>query len=268
MDSTKFETKNIPKNNIISLNLKKSNKTINISNKNNKYQKYLNQKKSLNQKILKKNSNKKAKTKNLKLLTEFNTITKKSKILNQTKTDNIFGRNSNHFTPKLGSKSKKTIIDDKSFKMSTEINNSIYFQNEYHSLIEDILKSIKNLTNKISSVEKMLQSNTCFKNQEYSIQNNDTIEKINFNTNNRDNLINEKNMRFIGELINKKEENLKNILNEKMESFKKYITDQCIEEIKKSILDTNIDIMNLYNDKLDKFEKIINKYNKNGKSPK
>ena len=270
LDSIKNETKNIQKNNIISLNVKQSNKTIDISNKNNKFQKYLKHKKILNQKILKKNSNKKVKTKNLKLFTEFNTTINKTKILNQTKTENFFGRNSIHFTPKLGSKSKKTIKEDKSFKMNTEINNSIYFQNECHTVIEDIFISIKNLENKINSVEKLLQSNTCIKNQEYSIQKNDVIEKISHNTNNRENLIDEKNMKCINELMNQKEENFKNILNEKMESFKKYITEQCIAEMKKSILDTNMDIMKLYHDKLDEFEKVINKNykSKNSKASK
>ena len=62
---------------------------------------------------------------------------------------------------------------------------------------------------------------------------------------------------------------LKNILNEKTESLKKYITEQCISEMKKSILDTNIDIMALYHDKLEEFEKVINKYySKNEKASK
>ena len=154
--------------------------------------------------------------------------------------------------------------------MNTEINNSIYFQNECHTVIEDIFISIKNLENKINSVEKLLQSNTCIKNQEYSIQKNDVIEKISHNTNNRENLIDEKNMKCINELMNQKEENFKNILNEKMESFKKYITEQCIAEMKKSILDTNMDIMKLYHDKLDEFEKVINKNykSKNSKASK
>ena len=153
--------------------------------------------------------------------------------------------------------------------MSTEINNSIYFQNEYHLLIEDILISIKNLDNKVNTIEKILQSNSCFTNQEYSIQNDYTNDKFKYNSNNKENLFDEKIMKSINDLVNKKEENLKNILNEKMESFKKYITEQCISEMKKSILDTNIDVMTLYHDKLEEFEKVINKYySKNEKASK
>ena len=267
-ETIKNETKKPQKNNIISLNLK-SNKTIEISNKKNKVQKYLKHTKNLKHQILNKNSNKKIKTKDLKIFSEFNSTINNSKILNQTKTENILGRNPIHFTPKLGSKSKKNVKEDKSFKMSTEINNSIYFQNEYHSLIEDILISIKNLDNKVNTIEKILQSNSCFTNQEYSIQNDYTNDKVKYNSNNKENLFDEKIMKSINDLVNKKEENLKNILNEKMESFKKYITEQCISEMKKSILDTNIDVMALYHDKLEEFEKIINKYySKNEKASK
>ena len=267
-ETIKNETKKPQKNNIISLNLK-SNKTIEISNKKNKVQKYLKHTKNVKHQILNKNSNKKIKTKDLKIFSEFNSTINNSKILNQTKTENILGRNPIHFTPKLGSKSKKNVKEDKSFKMSTEINNSIYFQNEYHSLIEDILISIKNLDNKVNTIEKILQSNSCFTNQEYSIQNDYTNDKIKYNSNNKENLFDEKIMKSINDLVNKKEENLKNILNEKMESLKKYITEQCISEMKKSILDTNIDVMALYHDKLEEFEKVINKYySKNEKASK
>ena len=267
-ETIKNETKKPQKNNIISLNLK-SNKTIEISNKKNKVQKYLKYTKNVKHQILNKNSNKKIKTKDLKIFSEFNSNINNSKILNQTKTENILGRNPIHFTPKLGSKSKKNVKEDKSFKMSTEINNSIYFQNEYHSLIEDILISIKNLDNKVNTIEKILQSNSCFTNQEYSIQNDYTNDKVKYNSNNKENLFDEKIMKSINDLVNKKEENLKNILNEKMESFKKYITEQCISEMKKSILDTNIDVMALYHDKLEEFEKVINKYySKNEKASK
>ena len=267
-ETIKNETKKPQKNNIISLNLK-SNKTIEISNKKNKVQKYLKYTKNVKHQILNKNSNKKIKTKDLKIFSEFNSNINNSKILNQTKTENILGRNPIHFTPKLGSKSKKNVKEDKSFKMSTEINNSIYFQNEYHSLIEDILISIKNLDNKVNTIEKILQSNSCFTNQEYSIQNDYINDKIKYNSNNNENLNDEKILQSINDLVDKKEENLKNILNEKMESFKKYITEQCISEMKKSILDTNIDIMALYHDKLEEFEKVINKYySKNEKASK
>ena len=267
-ETIKNETKKTQKNNIISLNLK-SNKTIEISNKKNKVQKYLKNTKNVKHQILNKNSNKKIKTKDLKIFSEFNSTINNSKILNQTKTENILGRNPIHFTPKLGSKSKKNVKEDKSFKMSTEINNSIYFQNEYHSLIEDILISIKNLDNKVNTIEKILQSNSCFTNQEYSIQNDYINDKIKYNSNNKKNLNDEKILQSINDLVDKKEENLKNILNEKMESFKKYITEQCISEMKKSILDTNIDIMALYHDKLEEFEKVINKYySKNEKASK
>ena len=39
--------------------------------------------------------------------------------------------------------------------------------------------------------------------------------------------------------------------------------EQCIDEMRRSVLETNIDIMTLYHDKLEEFEKVINNYYKN-----
>ena len=262
-DTTKTTTKKIPKNKVISLNLKSNNKTSETSTKTNKYQKYLKYKKNTIPPILTSN-NKKNKIKNLNISTESNNKDKdKTKNIKETKADNIIKRNTINCTPKLGSKSKKNTTDNNN--MSIEINNSIYGQNDFHSPMEEIFISIKNLENKINSIEKIIQSNNCLKNQEYSIQNDDIKEKkdLNFvNENNNNNLNEEKITKILNELINKKEESFKNVLKEQIDSFKNYIDEKCITEMQKSIFDTTIDLMGLYNDKLDEFEKVINKYYK------
>ena len=216
--------------------------------------------------MIPKDSNKKSKAKNMNASTEYNNNQKETKILNETKTDKVLRKNSINCTPKLGSKSHKKIIDTKNLNTSTEINNNIYSQTERHSSLEDMFISMKHLENKMNYIEKLLQSNNCLINQEYSIQSEEKgekIEKINLNKNNEDKLNEEKIKKLFDELMDKKETNFKKMLNEQVESFKKYISEQCIDEMKKSVFDTNIDIMTLYHDKLDEFEKVINKYYEN-----
>ena len=94
----------------------------------------------------------------------------------------------------------------------------------------------------------------------YNEEKNEKIEKINLNKNMEDKLNEEKIKKLFDELMNKKENNFKNMLNEQVESIKKYISEQCIEEMRKSVIETNMDIMTLYHDKLDELEKVINKY--------
>ena len=198
----------------------------------------------------------------MNILTEFNNKERKNSITD-SKINKSSRRNSINYTPKLGSKSQKRVIDNKNLNINNElINNSIYTQSERHSPMEEILNSIKNLENKMNYIEKTIQSNNCIENQEYSIQNEEKNENINIKNKNKEELNEEKIIKLINELMDKKEENYKNILNEKVESIKKYITEQCFDEMKKSVLETNIDIMGLYHDKLDEFEKIINKFYK------
>lgn len=75
-------------------------------------------------------------------------------------------------------------------------------------------------------------------------------------------------MNLVKEMINQKENDFKKILNDQIESIKKYLSDKCIEEMRKTVLDTNFDIMSLYRDKLEEFEKIVNKYYKDNQESK
>ena len=261
LDLVKDNTKKKKKNKVLALNIK-SNKTLETPCKSKKYEKYLKYKKNTLPTNLSKNTNKMPIIKHMNILTEFNDKERKNSITD-SKINKSSRRNSINYTPKLGSKSQKRVIDSKNININNElINNSIYTQSERHSPMEEILNSIKNLENKMNYIEKTIQSNNCIENQEYSIQNEEKNENINIKNKNKEELNEEKIIKLINELMDKKEENYKNILNEKVESIKKYITEQCFDEMKKSVLETNIDIMGLYHDKLDEFEKIINKFYK------
>ena len=261
LDLVKDNTKKIKKNKVLALNIK-ANKTLETPCKSKKYEKYLKYKKNTLPTNLSKNTNKMPIIKHMNILTEFNDKERKNSIID-SKINKSSRRNSINYTPKLGSKSQKRVIDNKNININNElINNSIYTQSERHSPMEEILNSIKNLENKMNYIEKTIQSNNCIENQEYSIQNEEKNENINIKNKNKEELNEEKIIKLINELMDKKEENYKNILNEKVESIKKYITEQCFDEMKKSVLETNIDIMGLYHDKLDEFEKIINKFYK------
>ena len=261
LDLVKDNTKKIKKNKVLALNIK-ANKTLETPCKSKKYEKYLKYKKNTLPINLSKNTNKMPIIKHMNILTEFNDKERKNSITD-SKINKSSRRNSINYTPKLGSKSQKRVIDNKNININNElINNSIYTQSERHSPMEEILNSIKNLENKMNYIEKTIQSNNCIENQEYSIQNEEKNENINIKNKNKEELNEEKIIKLINELMDKKEENYKNILNEKVESIKKYITEQCFDEMKKSVLETNIDIMGLYHDKLDEFEKIINKFYK------
>ena len=244
LDLVKDNTKKIKKNKVLALNIK-SNKTLETPCKSKKYEKYLKYKKNTLPTNLSKNTNKMPIIKHMNILTEFNDKERKNSITD-SKINKSSRRNSINYTPKLGSKSQKRVIDNKNLNINNElINNSIYTQSERHSPMEEILNSIKNLENKMNYIEKTIQSNNCIENQEYSIQNEEKNENINIKNKNKEELNEEKIIKLINELMDKKEENYKNILNEKVESIKKYITEQCFDEMKKSVLETNIDIMGL-----------------------
>ena len=261
LDIMKNGIKKINKKKISPMNIK-TNKAKETYNKLNKLQKYLKYKKNTNQNNITKNLNKTTKEIKINKMMEINNKDK-SKVLNETMTDRVLRKNSINFTPKLGSKSQKKVIESKNINTNTEINNSIYTKNEYQSPLEEILASLKNLENKTNSIEKILQSNNCLIKQEYSIQNDNISEKTDLNNKNEDKLNEEKIMKLFGELIDKKEENIKKDIKEQIESLKKFLMEQCIDEMRKSVLETNIDIMTLYHDKLEEFENVINKYYKN-----
>ena len=235
--------------------------------------------------------------------------------------------NISNATPKLGGKAQSLINGIKPFDLKLNLNfdtinkstnninnNSICaksLDNSNLNLNEDIFNGIKSLNCKITDIERLLQSNNSFKNQAYSIQNEDLfgdmqnddsntkgtisikssakeiqnlkkIKNINIEKkeNNESNIFNEEkkenkkidNVNDLNkevkkgeisinfeEIISKIETNFKNALKEKFDGMKKYIEEQCMEDIKKSVLDTNFDIMTLCTEKLDEFEKVLNK---------
>ena len=178
LDLVKDNTKKIKKNKVLSLNIK-ANKTLETPCKSKKYEKYLKYKKNTLPTNLSKNTNKMPIIKHMNILTEFNDKERKNSITD-SKINKSSRRNSINYTPKLGSKSQKRVIDNKNININNElINNSIYTQSERHSPMEEILNSIKNLENKMNYIEKTIQSNNCIENQEYSIQNEEKNEKIN-----------------------------------------------------------------------------------------
>ena len=266
-DNMKTSSKKIPKKNAIKLNLK-PNKNLLTSSKINKFQKYSKYNKTkilalLNEKI----PNKKQKAKNLSILTDFEN-NEKSRNLNDAKNETDINLNSitktDNYTPKLGIDSLKKINNNKkdlstNIKLNNNNSNNNYEKIENNSLIkEDIFTLVKKLENKMNDIERIFQSNNCFKNQEYSIQYDEKNEQNQLNNSKNLNNFNKDELcKLFGEIINKKEENFKKILNVQIESLKKYILEKCVEEMKKSVLDTNIDIMTLYNDKLEEFEKIL-----------
>ena len=95
-------------------------------------------------------------------------------------------------TPKLGSKTQKQLKDIKYLNLnlnSNEDNDYLCGKNEEHTpknLNEDIFLGIKNLNNKMTGIERLLQSNNSFKNQTYSIENDNLFEDIQINQNKND----------------------------------------------------------------------------------
>ena len=110
-----------------------------------------------------------------------------SKINNNKNNEN----NEVNITPKLGTKTQDYVKDIKSFDLNMNLNlnteknnNSLYAKSEEYSpntLNEDIFNGIKNLNSKITGIERLLQSNNSFKNQAYSIQNEDLFGDIQIN---------------------------------------------------------------------------------------
>ena len=121
-------------------------------------------------------------------------LNSQSKINNSNNNNNNNNENENsevNITPKLGSKTQQYIKDVKSFDLNMNLNlnteknnNSLFAKSEEYSpntLNEDIFNGIKNLNSKITGIERLLQSNNSFKNQAYSIQNEDLFGDIQIN---------------------------------------------------------------------------------------
>ena len=191
-------------------------------------------------------------------------------------------------TPKLGGRTQKQIKDIKPFDMSLKLNeclnlksNSVCGRNEGNfnlNLNDSISLEIKNLNHKLNSIERLLQINNSFKNQAYSIQNedgsgdiqNEEIIRASIKSSKKEEKekkkenveknkeLDESIKKYIEEIIIQSEISIKTAFNEKIEELKKYIGKECIEEMKKSSLETNLDVMTLCKEKLDQFENLLN----------
>ena len=114
--------------------------------------------------------------------------------------------------------------------------------------------SIKSSIKEIQNLKNIIKDN--INNNKVNEDKNDKNETDN---NENEKKLNDENiLKKIEELISKIEDNIKNILKDRFDNLKKYIENQLLEDIKKCVLDTNFDIMTLYNDKLVEFENLLN----------
>ena len=107
------------------------------------------------------------------------------------KNNNSKNKNSDkNITPKLGSKTPRNAKEIKPLDLNLNLdaennnNNSLLVKNEEYSpktLNEEIINGIKILDNKITGIERLLQSSNSFKSQSYSIRNEDLSGDIKAN---------------------------------------------------------------------------------------
>ena len=184
---------------------------------------------------------------------------------------------SSNDTPKLGIK-KKADTDIKSLDLNIENNNKEekILNNDIVSN-EDIKNCVNDMNKKITDIERLLQTNVSITGQTYSIvQNNPednkitTLNSIDVNSNNtnnknekqnNDNVENVNIINNVEEIIKdsniKIEEYINNKLDKKLDDFKNYFEQKCLEDIKSCILETNLDIANLYSQKFDELEELL-----------
>ena len=189
---------------------------------------------------------------------------------------------SSNNTPKLGTKKNAVINNIKSFDLNIEHNNNNNNKEEEtlnNDTIknEDIKRCVMNMSNKITDIERLLQTNVSITGQTYSIvQNNPEDNKntilnnnIDCNCNNNksekknndDNIENISVIKNVGEIIKdsreKIEEYINNKVDKKLDDFKNYFEQKCLEDIKSCILETNLDVANLYSQKFDELEELL-----------
>ena len=234
-------------------------------------------------KFLKLNKNKK----NLKIKTEKHTIEssrdhilfKKQIVPNELATE----------TPKLGGKTKShtNIKDIKPFDLNLKLENDnknkcLLWRNGQSSqniLNEDIFKGIKDLNCKILDIERLLQSNNSFKNQEYSIQNEDllgdnqindrikgsisikssikeiqNLKQLQIQKSNKDNINN--NIKNI-ENSNEKKEKMNNLNGKKDEDEKQHNNEKLFKNIEELLGKNEDNIKNTLKEKFDTFKKFM-----------
>ena len=262
---------------------KKDKKKIIFNNSTTNFKVNLSKKLKNNKNILKethknkKNSsleNKKSKPNNLTI------CEKKSDKENEKESILITGEN-NLSTPKL------------SIKVIPKIKKNENINSEENDIDKDIIKYIKKLDDKINNIEKLIQSINCIQEQNYSIKafdlcedendnnaqynkaiqtvkeiNLDTISKNKNNTNNNKKYEINENInfeKFLKDELKNFEENISKIVVDKFEDIKNYFGNDGINDIKNLLLDINIDAMDLYNEKFDNINKLLNDIQKKKK---
>lgn len=177
----------------------------------------------------------------------------KPKELNLSK--NKITNNVPNETPKLGSKTERELNEFKSIDLKSNLNsennnNNFYGKNEQFTpgnINEDIFNGIKNLNSKITGIERLLQSNSSFKNQVYTIQNDDFFGDIQISQNQNDDSIAKReisiknSIKDVQNLSNNKNQKNKNSEkgDDKNENKDNVNKDKLIEEEKKCV-DENI----------------------------
>ena len=271
-----------------SLQLRKNTVQVLLSNKENKplkFEKNLQNKKS--KKIIKEKNVEQPslEEKNIKEKKENKLKNKDKKTFKKKITNNLATE-----TPKLGVKTKShtNFTEIQPFDINSKIennnkNNSLLVKSEESShniLNEDIFNGIKNLNCKMVDIERLLQSNNSFKNQEYSIQNENifgdmqiddsitkgaisikssikeaqNIKKLKMQNSNKDNLdINKAKEENIDnkEKINNLDENKSN------EEVKKDNDEKILKNIEELIGKKEDNIKNILTEKFNNFKKFV-----------
>ena len=197
--------------------------------------------------------------------------------------------NISNATPKLGGKSQSHINDIKPFDLKLNLNientnkkksnnniiNSIFSKNSDNTnpnINEDIFNGIKNLNCKITDIERLLQSNNSFKNQAYSIQNEDMQNDGNNNEGNtsiknplkeiknvKKNINSENKENKESKIINE-EKNENNNLEDKKninEGDDKIKNEKILENFDEKIGKIEINLKNILKEKFDNMKKYI-----------
>ena len=267
-----FKTKQIKFN--IQGHTRNRGKSSKIKKNNNQF--LLNEKENKNNINSKHNTNLPNKLEKKRTLRDINNKEKKE---NKTK-DNYFLNNKIiNNTPKLGEKSQRHINEIKPFDLNLNLNIENNFKNntisakcDEYSLInlnEEILNGIQKLSSKIIDIERLLQSNNCFKNQAYSIQNEDLFGEIQNEDSFRKGSVSIKNSinkiqklkKYNSQNVNKDNNNLKS--NEKKKeneldkNEQKLIDENVLKNVEESINKIEDNIKNLLRGQFDNFKKYI-----------
>ena len=265
---------------------KKNNKLCNsLKSRKNTSRILTNSKKNIKNKIEKKNGLNEEKINKEKEKENNNT---ENKINDQLILKNQIINDISNATPKLGEKAQSRIEGIKPFDLKLNLNfennnknNTICGKTSgYSNINEDIFNGIKNLSCKITDIERLLQSNNSFKSQTYSIQTDDLFGNIQNDDSITNGAISIKssikeihNIKKCKNTYINKEQNENNINNEgnndnrennnncfnenRNEENEKIKNDNFLKNIEKLIENIEQNIKNLLENKFDDFKKII-----------